>query len=128
MLGVLDEHLRKSQDGAVQVGLACNYAEDIVVLISHGIYREHGGLRQLADMLFKTLPNPVFDYLTRLVNGDVGFLESSDHGDDSYVNDGADSAVIRNGKIAMQTIRYTVKRNTASVEALLLLCGEFKFE
>jgi hypothetical protein len=81
-----------------------------VVLTRHGVYRGHDGLRQLAERLSKELPNSVFEYRTRLVEGDIGFLEWSGRGDHAYVDDGADSYVIRDGKIVAQTIHYTVKR------------------
>ncbi len=106
---VLDDHLREGQEGSVEADLSRNYAEDLVVLTSSGIYHGHDGLRQLAEKLRNELPNSVFEYRTRLVEGDVGFVEWTGHGDSSYVDDGADSYVIRNGKIVAQTIHYTVK-------------------
>jgi hypothetical protein len=110
---VLDDHLRESQDGSVEADLSRNYGEDLVVLTSDGIYHGHDGLRQLAEKLSNEVPNPVFEYRTRLVEGDVGFLEWTCRGDNAYVNDGADSYVIRNGKIVAQTIHYTVKPLTS---------------
>jgi hypothetical protein len=104
---VLNDYLKKSKDGSVEADIAHNYAQDVVVLIRHGVYRGHDGLRELADMLFDELPNPVFEYHTCLVEGDVGFLEWNGAGDNTYVDDGADSYVIQNGKTVAQTIHYT---------------------
>jgi hypothetical protein len=106
---VLDDHLEKSKSGSVEEDITCNYDRNVVVLIRDGAYRGHEGLRQLADRLLKELPHPVFEYHTRLVEEDVGFLEWSGRGDGAYVDDGADSYVIRDGKIVAQTIHYTVK-------------------
>jgi hypothetical protein len=107
---VLDDHLRESQVDSVEVDLARNYAEDLVVLTRHGVYRGHDGLRQLAERLRQELPDAVFEYRTRLVEGEIGFLEWSGRGDGAQVDDGADSYLIRDGKIVAQTIHYTVRR------------------
>lgn len=40
--------------------------------------------------------------------GEVGFLEWTAEADGGRVDDGADSYVIRNGRIVAQTIHYTV--------------------
>jgi hypothetical protein len=107
---VLDDHLRESQTGSVEADLARNYAEDLVVLTRRGVYRGYDGLRQLATMLCTELPDPVFEYHTCFVEGDVGFLEWSGRGNNTYVDDGVDSYVIRDGKIVAQTIHYTVRQ------------------
>jgi ketosteroid isomerase-like protein len=107
---VLDDHLRESQEGSVEADLARNYAEDVVVLSGHGVHRGHDGLWQLAEMLREELPDSTFEYRTYLVEGAVGFLEWSGRSGNAYVDDGADSYVIRDGKIVAQTIHYTVKR------------------
>jgi hypothetical protein len=93
----LDDHLRESREGSIEADLGRNYAEDLVVLSGHGVYRGHDGLRQLAEMLRKELPDSTFEYRTHLVEGDVGFLEWSGRGVNAYVDDGADSYVIRDG-------------------------------
>jgi ketosteroid isomerase-like protein len=107
---VLDDHLRESREGSVEADLARNYAEDVVVLSGRGIHRGHDGLRQLAEMLRKELPDSTFEYRTYLVEEEVGFLEWSGRSENAYVDDGADSYVIRDGKIVAQIIHYTVKR------------------
>lgn len=107
---VLDDHLQKSQYGCVEADLAHNYAPDIVVLAGDGVYRGYEGMRKLAQRLRDELPNAVFEYRTVLVEEDVGFLEWSGHGGNAHVHDGADSFVIRDGKIVAQTIHYTVER------------------
>jgi hypothetical protein len=108
---VLDDHLRESQVGSIGADLARNYAEDLVVLTRHGVYRGHDGLRQLAEMLRQELPDAVFEYHTRLVEGEIGFLEWTGRGGEGQVDDGADSYLIRDGKIVAQTIHYTVNRS-----------------
>lgn len=105
---VLDDHLRESQHGTVEDDLARNYAEDLVVLTASGVFRGHDGLRQLAQRLREELPEAVFEYKNLLVEGELGFLEWSARGSGAEVEDGADSYLIRDGRIVAQTIHYTV--------------------
>lgn len=107
---MLDDHLRESKVGTIDADLARNYAKDLVVLTGHGVYRGHDGLRELQRLLSQELPGATFDYQTRLVEGEVGFLEWSARSASATVEDGADSYVIRRGRIVAQTIHYTVKR------------------
>jgi hypothetical protein len=107
---VLEDHLRESQDGSVDDDLERNYAEDVVVLTGQGLFRGREGLRQLAGMLNEELGRATFKYRTRLVEGEIGFLEWSATGEWADVDDGADSYLIRDGQIIAQTIHYTLRR------------------
>lgn len=104
---VFDDHLRESIDGSVEDDFERNYAEDLVLLTGHGVFRGREGLMYLADLLRKELPDAQFDYTVRLVEGDVAFLEWTARADGAQVKDGADSYVIRDGRIVAQTIHYT---------------------
>ena len=108
---VLDDHLRESKEGSIEADLSRNYSEDLVVLTGSGTFRGHDGLRQLAERLRRELPDATFEYRTRLVEGEVGFLEWTAQSRDAHVGDGADSYVIKAGRIVAQTIHYTVKPN-----------------
>ena len=105
---VLDDHLRESQGESVEEDRARNYVEDLVVLTGRGVYRGHDGLQQLARRLREEIPNARFEYRTRLVEGELAFLEWEARGDGAQVQDGADSYLIRDGRIVAQTIHYTV--------------------
>jgi hypothetical protein len=109
---VLDDHLRESQTGSVEADLARNYSEDLVVLTGRGVYRGHEGLKQLARILREELPDATFEYRTRLVQGEMGFLEWTGRSPMAEVEDGADSYLIRDGKIVAQTIHYMVKHRS----------------
>jgi hypothetical protein len=108
---VLQDHLRESQLGSVEDDLERNYAEDVVLLTGRGVYRGHDGVRELNRMLMEELPEARFEYRTRLVHGEMGFLEWAARADGARVDDGADSYLIRGGKIVAQTIHYTVRRD-----------------
>ncbi len=49
------------------------------------------------------------EYRTRLVEGEVAFLEWAARTDNAGAEDGVDSFVIRDGRIVAQTIHYTVQ-------------------
>jgi hypothetical protein len=111
---VLDDHLEKRQAGRLDEDLALNYSENVVMLTESGVYRGHDGVRHLAETLRRELPGSTYHYRTRLVDGDVGFLEWTARGDGGHIDDGADSYVIRDGRIVAQTIHYTIKPNPAA--------------
>jgi hypothetical protein len=106
---VLQDHLDKAKQGSLEQDIFRNYAEDVVLLGGYGIHRGHEGVRFLAKLLEEQLPGAHFQYETVQVEEDIAFLEwtaSANNG--ATVKDGADSFVIRNGKITAQTIHYTL--------------------
>lgn len=106
---VFEDHLREGKTGSVEDDFARNYAEDVVLLTGRGIHRGRDGLLYLAGLLQKELPNAAFEYRTRLVEGDMAFLEWTARSEGGVIEDGADSYLIRDGRIVAQTIHYTVK-------------------
>lgn len=106
---IFEDHLREGKEGTVETDFARNYSDDLVILTGRGVYRGRDGLMYLADLLRKELPGARFEYQTRLVEGEVAFLEWTASADGVKVEDGADSFVIRDGRIIAQTIHYTVK-------------------
>jgi hypothetical protein len=80
----------------------------VVLLTGTGIYRGHDGVRESAHILHTHFPHGHYDYRNKLVEGEVAFLEWTGESPAGEVKDGADSYVIRDGKIIAQTIHYTV--------------------
>jgi hypothetical protein len=109
---VFAEHLRLRQAGNLDEDLRRNYSVDIVLLCSTGIVRGHEGVGHSAGRLADQLPNASFEFVTSLVADGCAFLEWRARSDRFIVCDGADSFFFRNGKIAVQTIHYTL--STAS--------------
>lgn len=105
---VFEDHLRESVEGTVENDLARNYAEDVVILTGRGVYRGHKGIRTLASLLQEQLPECTFHYATKEVDGEVAFLEWTAESPRARVEDGADSYIVRDGRIVAQTIHYTV--------------------
>jgi hypothetical protein len=110
---VFDDHLREGKHGSVEDDLARNYAEDVVILTGMGIYRGHDGVRRLAELIREQLPEATLDYRTQLVADEMAFLEWTGRSERAEVRDGADSFLIRDGRIVVQTIHYTVQHREA---------------
>ena len=105
---VLDDHLSLAQARKIDEDLERNYAEDCVVLTVRGKYRGHDGLRELADLLGKEVRDAEYKYILKLVEDRFGYLEWTADDGNVAIDDGADSYVVENGKIVMQTIHYTL--------------------
>jgi hypothetical protein len=109
---VLDDHLTLAAAGDWRTDLERNVAEDVVVLTGFGVFNGRDQIRILAELLEAQIPGGTFDYTTVLVHGDVAFLEWTAEGPTARVRDGVDSFVIRDGRIVVQTIHYTVEITT----------------
>jgi hypothetical protein len=105
---VFDDHLALAHDGNVGEDLSRNYSPDCVIFTAQGIFRGYDDVKDLARILKKELPGASFTYTTRQAVGEVAFLEWTAQADGAAVYDGADSFVVRDGRIVAQTIHYTV--------------------
>jgi hypothetical protein len=105
---VLDDHLRLRKEGDLQNDIERNYAPDFVVLSHFGVFHGIDGVRESARLLREQLSDSTYDYRKVLETGEVGFLEWSALADGTAVCDGADSYQVRNGRIVVQTIHYTI--------------------
>ena len=106
---VIEDHLELGRSGSIDDDLARNYAPDVTCFVRGGIHYGHDALRRLAERLSNELPDATFEYTTVLADGDVGFLEWTAISKQAEVRDGADSYVVRDGRIVAQTIHYTVE-------------------
>src|ERR1041385_6367080 len=92
------DHLKKRKEGAIEEDIHENYARDAIFLTGLGVLRGHDGARYLARRFENRLPLANVDYNTKLVFGDVAFLEWTADSDLAVVRDGAESLQIRGGK------------------------------
>lgn len=106
---VFEDHLRLAAEHRLEEDLQRNVAPDCVVLETRGIFHGHDGVRELARMLEEELADAPFDYTNRLVAGRMAFLEWTARAARTRVSDGADSFLIEDGLIVVQTIHYTVE-------------------
>lgn len=109
---VLRDHLRRAAAGDVEGDIATNYDDDVVLLTGIGVLRGPDGVRESRAVLASDLPNGRYEYLTTLVLDGYAFLEWRGSSAEVHVEDGADSFVIRDGRIVMQSIHYTVRHRT----------------
>jgi len=105
---VFDSHLRLRECNDLEADLRTNYAADVVLLTCTGVFRGHEGVRASAAELRRYFPDGKYDYVHRMVEGDVAFLVWTGCSPVGEVKDGADTFVIRDGRIVVQTIHYTV--------------------
>jgi hypothetical protein len=106
---VLDDHLRLAAAWDFETDLARNFAEDIVLLTGYGIFRGIDGVREKVRLLDEQLPGGRWTYTNIMAEGELGFLEWTAEADNgARVEDGADSYLIRDGRIRAMTIHYTV--------------------
>ncbi len=107
---VLWSHLELAKNGSVEEDLAENFAPDVIVLTRWGAFHGRDGMKQLADRLAEELPDMEFVYDEVLVERDFGFLAwRATASNGNRVDDGADSYVIRDGRIVAQSIHYTLR-------------------
>ena len=107
---VLEDHLDLAQAGDVETDIARNVATDVVLLTSYGVFRGWEGVREAAALLDRHIGRSAYTYYrTRLWYGELAFLEWSVIGERVRIDDGADSYLIRDGRIQAMTIHYTVR-------------------
>ena len=107
---VLRSHLALRQAGELERDLADNYADDVVVLSKDGVFHGHDGIRHTAAILQRWLPDATYSYDIVRSDGEVALLSwSGTAANGAKTCDGADSFVIRDGRIVAQTIHYGVR-------------------
>lgn len=105
---VFEAHLANADAGRIEDDIRNNFAEDCVLLTTYGRFEGHDGVREAARLLTRQLPHASFTYPQKSVSGDIAFLEWTGKGDGAKVTDGADSFLIRDGRIEVMTIHYTL--------------------
>lgn len=105
---VFEDHLQNRSRKDLDRDISNNYAGDVVILTGYGIFTGHYGVRQSGAILQADLPHATYHYRTTLDAGEIAFLEWTADSDAGSVDDGVDSFLIRDGRILVQTIHYTV--------------------
>jgi hypothetical protein len=106
---VLDDHLNLAMAWEFETDLARNFSTDIILLTGYGIYRGVDGVREKVRLLNEHLPGGKWVYANIMAEGEMGFLEwTAEAENGARVEDGADSYLIRDGRIHAMTIHYTV--------------------
>ena len=105
---VFEDHLAKRLAGDVEGDIRDNYAKDVIFLTGTGAFEGHDGVKKSAAELDAYVGNIPYEYNHTLIKDKYAFLEWTAKGKNKEVLDGADSFVIEDGKIVLQTIHYTV--------------------
>lgn len=106
---IFDDHLARADRGDVDGDIAANFAPDCVLLTTYGRFDGHAGVRAAADLLAEQVPEAKYLYSQRAVHGEIAFLEWTAVGHGVLVNDGADSFLIRDDRIQVMTIHYSLE-------------------
>lgn len=107
---VFEDHLELAQKGELERDLERNYAPDSVLLTNYGVFKGREGMKEAAELLEKQLPGGNYNYKLKLCHEEICFLHWTGRSDISVVPDGADSYLIKEGKIKVQTIYYSVEK------------------
>lgn len=107
---VFEDHLHLAKNGDIETELAKNNSKDIVLLTNFGVFHGHKGVRKAAKILEKEIPNGTFNYKTKLCHNNICYLHWTADSEGTYIEDGADSYLIEDGVIKIQTIYYTVRK------------------
>jgi ketosteroid isomerase-like protein len=89
--------------------IVADYAEDAVFITPNGVLHGKDGVRAGFNQLFSDLPHATFNLKTRILEGDVLFMEWSAESATTRADDGVDTFVLRDGMIWAQTIRYSLR-------------------
>ena len=106
---VFRNHLALRLAGCTLEDIRSNYAEDVVLLCFDGAYRGRKAVRESARRLARQLPNARFELTSEIVKGPYAFLLWRAKADGCDALDGADSFVIRDGRIVMQSVYYRLE-------------------
>jgi hypothetical protein len=106
---VFDSHILYTLDWDIEEDLEQNYASDCYLLSSYGIFLRRDGIHKAYAVLETELPEADMLYSTKLVQGEMAFLEWQAESDDCFVDDGVETFLIRNEKIIGQTMHYTIR-------------------
>jgi hypothetical protein len=97
------------QEADLETDLERNFSDEVVLLTSFGVYQGIKGVRENFRLLDEQMPGGRWTYHTVMAEGEMGFLEWTGEADNgARVEDGADSYLIRDGRIRAMTIHHTV--------------------
>ena len=92
-------------------GIVSDYSDDAVFISPSGVLRGKDGIREAFTKLLSDVPSAEWQVPTQIFEGDVLFIEWSARSDKTFVEDGIDTFVFRDGEIAVQTVRYTLQHS-----------------
>jgi uncharacterized protein (TIGR02246 family) len=106
---VFQHHAKALGEGDLDQ-IVADYADDAVFITPAGVRRGKDGIRAAFTQLLADVPDAAWDLKTQIYEGDVLFLEWTAHAAATFVEDGIDTFVFRDGLIRVQTVRYRLQR------------------
>lgn len=107
---VFEDHLALRTKGEVETDIQRNYADDVLLIINGKVHRGHDAIRCCAKSLAEDTKDAEFIYRTKLVEGEIAYLEWGIECDGVCIDDGVDTFLIRDGRIVAKTVHYTVAK------------------
>lgn len=89
--------------------IVADYAGDAVFITPAGVRRGKDGIRAAFTQLLADVPNAAWDLKTQIYEDDVLFLEWTADAAATFIDDGIDTFIFRDGLIRVQTVRYTLQ-------------------
>jgi hypothetical protein len=89
--------------------IVADYTEDALFITPRGVLRGWDGVRQGFTTLLNEIPDASWEVPTQIYEDDVLFIEWSAVAEKALVRDGIDTFVFHDGRIRVQTVRYTVE-------------------
>jgi hypothetical protein len=90
-------------------GIVEDYADDAVFITPAGVRDGLDGIREAFTELLADVPNAAWELKTQIYVDDVLFLEWAADAAETFVEDGIDTFIFRDGLIRLQTVRYTLQ-------------------
>jgi hypothetical protein len=103
---VLEHHLRCRAAGNLERDIQENYSPDVVLLCEHGVLHGFDAIRKSAERLAEQLPEAQFHYDAKEFDGEYAYLQWRAESPAAVVEAAADTFVIRDGRIVMQSVFY----------------------
>lgn len=111
---VIEDHIRLQIAGQLDEDLRRNYAPEVALLTGSGDQlRGYEAVRNAASRLYQHGPGSCYEMVALTVNGDYGLLIWKASASDYVIDCAADSFVVVDGKIHMQTSHYKLLESVA---------------
>jgi len=89
--------------------IVADYSDDAIFITLAGVLRGKDGVRQAFTKLLGEIPQATWELKTTIYEDDILFLEWDAEGGGNRIEDAVDTFVFRDGRIRVQTVRYTLQ-------------------
>src|SRR4051794_19334373 len=106
---VFEDHLELRLAGKVDDDIAKNYCDDVVMLSYSERSHRHAGARRCAVERARLRRDGEFEIVVKQLHCDYAYLHWRAPSKEARVCHGADSFLVRDGKIVIQSVYYAVE-------------------